>query len=228
MIPQLVIVNDENKKKDYIQGLMKDHSVSPYNVFNVRAEEGALGIDEIRSISQIILTHTDTARIVAIHSFETATEEAQNALLKILEEKSLNNLFVLFANNASRVIPTITSRTNTVLLSEKGTHMSTKKRLELEQALKKIQSPQDYAFLADPLWITPKKEEALALIDEIIVCMKSNLAFSDNLTAANIIKKALQLKNQISSLNCNHQLAIDILLIFIHKTATMKLVHEKK
>lgn len=49
-------------------------------------------------------------RIILIERIDTASEAAQNALLKALEEPNPRQLFVLTAEDAGRVLPTIRSR----------------------------------------------------------------------------------------------------------------------
>lgn len=70
-----------------------------------------LGIDEVREIimraSMRALMPTGKWFIVF---FLSATREAQNALLKTLEEPSANTHFILITENTSRIIPTLLSR----------------------------------------------------------------------------------------------------------------------
>lgn len=49
-------------------------------------------------------------KIFLLHNFDVSTEEAQNKLLKVLEEPPKNVYFILSAKSEERVLPTIKSR----------------------------------------------------------------------------------------------------------------------
>lgn len=56
-------------------------------------------------------------KIFLIKNFDVSTEEAQNKLLKILEEPPKNVFFLLSAKNADKVLPTIKSRCQKVTIA---------------------------------------------------------------------------------------------------------------
>lgn len=71
----------------------------------------SLGIDEARSIIEASLTAPvieEKKRIII--SFRDITREAQNALLKILEDPSPQVEFLIITENASALLPTLRSR----------------------------------------------------------------------------------------------------------------------
>jgi DNA polymerase III subunit delta' len=71
-----------------------------------------LGIDQARSI-QVFLGGQALARGRKIAIFDEAqalTEDAQNALLKTLEEPPRSSLIILVCHNASKLLPTVRSR----------------------------------------------------------------------------------------------------------------------
>lgn len=69
-----------------------------------------LTIDDARRIAEIQSRKAFTARKVIIVSFNTATREAQNSLLKILEEPSADTIFFLIVPSTSVLLPTVLSR----------------------------------------------------------------------------------------------------------------------
>jgi len=56
-------------------------------------------------------------RVVVVERADTANEQIQNALLKALEEPGDRQLFILVADDASRLLPTIRSRCQTLRLA---------------------------------------------------------------------------------------------------------------
>ena len=71
-----------------------------------------IGVDEVRAFREdMFLSATESAhKIYIIEEFDTATPQAQNALLKTIEEPPAYAVILLLANNADRLLPTILSR----------------------------------------------------------------------------------------------------------------------
>ncbi len=76
------------------------------------------GIDDVRSLqkslSYTVPGKSEIRRVVVIENFDSFGHEAQNALLKTLEEPPLNTMIILTINNHADVLPTILSRVQTV------------------------------------------------------------------------------------------------------------------
>ena len=78
-------------------------------------------VDNIRSIRQALRLKAPTAtgkitRVVMIDGADNMNQEAQNALLKALEEPSQGTVFILSTHRLSRLLPTITSRCQIIKL----------------------------------------------------------------------------------------------------------------
>ncbi|HHU48100.1 MAG: DNA polymerase III subunit delta' [Caldicoprobacterales bacterium] len=84
------------------------------DVFWVRRQEDktAIVVDQIRDLQAAIKVKTYQAgkRICFIENAHLLTQQAQNALLKTLEEPPPDTLFLLLAENTSALLPTILSR----------------------------------------------------------------------------------------------------------------------
>lgn len=90
------------------------------DVIHVISQKKTLGVDEIRG--QILETvdikpyHYDK-KIYILHQAHTMTVQAQNALLKTLEEPPAYAVFLLLAENTDAFLPTILSRTVTLKIA---------------------------------------------------------------------------------------------------------------
>ena len=83
----------------------------------VEAQAGSThSIESIRELKRMLALKPwgGGFRIVALIEAERATEEAQNALLKLLEEPPEQTLFVLTSVEAERLLPTVRSRCRTL------------------------------------------------------------------------------------------------------------------
>lgn len=82
-------------------------------------EEGKdIGVQQIRAVPPFLsMTASQGSwRIVIVDGAESMTREAQNALLKVLEEPSPNSVLILLAENTGALLPTIRSRSRMLRL----------------------------------------------------------------------------------------------------------------
>ena len=109
----------------FAQALLGETGAHPDLLWlEVEKEETTHGIETIRGLKrQLALKPWGGGyRVVVIVEVERATEEAQNALLKILEEPPSKTFFILTSVETERVLPTVLSRCRVIsfgALSEK-------------------------------------------------------------------------------------------------------------
>lgn len=91
----------------------------PYYL-EIHPEKQAIGIDAIRNLQSFLNRKTtgskEVRRIILIGDAHTMTIEAQNALLKSLEEPPSDTIIILTCSNANLLKPTIASRTQSILV----------------------------------------------------------------------------------------------------------------
>ncbi|NPB04686.1 MAG: hypothetical protein GXO39_09820 [Thermotogae bacterium] len=73
---------------------------------------GSIGINDVRRLKRDVVKPPMVLpyKVVVIMNVENATVEAQNSMLKLLEEGWRRTLFILISSNPNRVLPTIRSR----------------------------------------------------------------------------------------------------------------------
>jgi hypothetical protein len=93
----------------------------PYSL-HIIPENASIGIEVVRTIEQFLsrkVPGTQTyRRVVIIEQAQRLTTEAQNALLKNLEEPPADTLIILTATHASGLLPTIRSRAQTIVVNQ--------------------------------------------------------------------------------------------------------------
>ena len=103
----------------------KDISNYPYVLYLLPDEKNSIKIEPVRSaISTLKLKTTgekNIRRVIIIEHAETMTTEAQNALLKSLEEPPQDTVILLTISNESLVLPTILSRVQKITLHQPDT-----------------------------------------------------------------------------------------------------------
>ena len=87
----------------------------------IKAEDGKknISVSQIRTLRNdaFIKPHQAEKRIFIIDNADTLNEQAQNALLKVLEEPPKTVMFILIAENKSSLLDTIISRCVTLTLN---------------------------------------------------------------------------------------------------------------
>lgn len=93
-----------------VRELLSQLGVSFENNPDIIIHEGPLGIDEARMVSARVATRPFGEKRVLIIDASEATVQAQNALLKTLEEPGEGNHFFLVAPYEDILLPTLRSR----------------------------------------------------------------------------------------------------------------------
>jgi DNA polymerase-3 subunit delta' len=91
----------------------------PYFIELSRPEgKSEIPIEAVRQLLRTISLKTGGARrVVAIYDAHQMSEEAQNALLKNIEEPPQNTVFILSVTSLSQILPTIASRSQKVVVA---------------------------------------------------------------------------------------------------------------
>lgn len=83
-------------------------------------EKGSILIDDIRGITSFLklrsVSRKTIARVIIIEAAEAMTTEAQNALLKTLEEPPKDSVIIMTISSPSRLLTTVRSRLTTIQL----------------------------------------------------------------------------------------------------------------
>ncbi len=83
-------------------------------------EKGSIGIDDVKSLKYFLWQEPSLSlkRTAIIKDSQTLTAEAQNAVLKIVEEPPKSGLIIFLANAVDDLLPTLNSRVQKIYFSE--------------------------------------------------------------------------------------------------------------
>lgn len=129
----------------------------------------SITIEQVREALDNFTTKIAKPQIVLIRPADKLTEEAENAILKNLEEPKENLHFVLITNRLSKLLPTILSRAAIYILKDGKNDISKIEADEKTKALAKqilTASPKDLPRLAEEL--TKKKDGVREYVLEIL------------------------------------------------------------
>lgn len=95
-------------------------------------DKGTISIEIIRTLYQRTRSRQDKHQVIIIDHAEGMGVEAQNAFLKLLEEPRPGVTFILTAPDERALLPTITSRTQTIVLQRLPDSAIKKMALQLQ------------------------------------------------------------------------------------------------
>jgi DNA polymerase III gamma/tau subunit len=190
--------------------------------------EASIGIDQIRQLEQnlFLKPHSLPPKIGLITQAEKLTIEAQNALLKILEEPTGDSILILTAPRQENLLTTVVSRCQLINLPEKAeVELNQKEIKELSQELEKFlkSSPGKRIQLTNQI---KTRDEAISFCQTQLVLWReillgkikpakrpkeplNQLSKQEILTTLRQIEKALKYLKA----NVNPKLALDNLLL---------------
>lgn len=102
----------ENTKQILKNKLNISEQIKDLNIRKISKPEDkeSIGIKEVNELSEWAYRKSDELRLLIIENAEVLTEQAQNSLLKLIEEPPENNLIALTVSNINSILTTILSR----------------------------------------------------------------------------------------------------------------------
>ena len=189
------------------------------DLFWYHPQRDEYGIDLIREITQklSLKPYQYTHKVVVIENAEKLTVEAQNALLKTLEEPEAHSLLLLIVNHKDNLLPTVVSRCEINFHVEKSQtnavnaieftelqHLLSKNIMEKFAWVEKNVEEKEIALQTLKKWLRLYRQQMLQEIKN----EPNNLeAICTNITH---IEKTLRI---IDRTNVNLRLALDVLVI---------------
>ncbi|MBI2034469.1 MAG: hypothetical protein HYT11_01925 [Candidatus Levybacteria bacterium] len=157
-----LIIGTENKQFEKVQKIvsvysqdLKKPSVDLFIIEPAKsqtfAKETHISISQIRALKKHLFQKpiASKKKIVIIKKAQLLTREAQNALLKILEEPPAHAIIIMLASDEKLLLSTITSRVITVRVGHdkkigKPSPLLSKDKAVLLQQIAKIENPEEW------------------------------------------------------------------------------------
>jgi len=213
-IPLLIITNSNEGFEGYIKKFIAENTPEFKEINTIEPEKNEITIDQIRSIYGMIKHIPQQRRLIIIKSFDSAKTLTQNAILKLLEEKTVNTQFVLQAKNLNKVIDTIQSRVKIINLTQTVKYLDDKDREIIKQIITQSKA-KSLVFLNEKEFINPSLADINNLLSNLQLYLLDNKEINQ-VQKTKIIKKTFEYQKLLGSVNLNLQLTLDSLLIFIY------------
>lgn len=172
--------------------------------------EAKLGIAEARKIKVhfSLKPYSGKGRVVVLENASALTPEAQNALLKTLEELPKDALFLLGANSDANFLPTILSRCQITYLNKPSTSdVDNLEYLGIQKDIEKLLN----SNLEERFTYIEKLKDRAGFLKALTVYFHQNI--SSNSAFLKELLKAEEWANQ----NVNMRAILEYLMLVMHK-----------
>jgi DNA polymerase III delta prime subunit len=180
----------------------------------------SIGIDQIKQLQKTLYLKpmNGTKKAIIISDAHLLTTEAQNALLKVLEEPPEHTLFLLLAENKETLLPTILSRCLIIEINVPGVVVGTD-RTDYEQVIQLLSSItiSDALKLAESL--SKNKTDNLLWLAKMIFVLREKMIAEVHQSSGqldrykNLIVSMQKTYTLLNTTNVNTRFAMENLLL---------------
>jgi hypothetical protein len=206
-----ILVGDINAKEDFLNKFIQGNKIRP---FNVLAFTDPLKISEARSVKKSLGISSVGKRLIVIK--DSILIEAQNALLKTLEELPDETDFIFFEDRD--LLPTVVSRCKTVNLARQGAYAGGEYERQILEFVK--DSNLDIASVILFVDDLSKNSSPEINIDDFELALRNTLIFLLNtgqvesaFFTGQILKRLLNKYPLLLQNNLNRRLALEKIIL---------------
>lgn len=159
----------------------------------------SIGINDVRNMQHKLFLKPVKSRTKAVILSEAylLTVEAQNAMLKILEEPPDNTIIILNSNTKEVLLPTIQSRCKLIEITDPEIKITNKEFIEYREFLKNLSPSSISDCLAKAEELSKNKDKTALWIEKLIIYLRDILI--KEVSDKNDRKEEAYLLNLISS-----------------------------
>ncbi len=211
----IISSKDLEKAREEVDKIIKSNKINKFDIELIEPQQ-ALGIEDVRLVQKKIFLKPfkGEKKAVIVNVVMGLSDEAQNSMLKLLEEPPPNTLIFLLTKNPHIFLPTILSR---VKIIEVKADENQKNLAGLKQVLE-IEGLGDSLFLAQT--VSKDKQEAIVWLEEVILAAREEMMKvlenkQEALKFRKLIHKLELTHYDLKTTNVNPRLALENLFLNI-------------
>lgn len=212
-----ILISSKNNKNalDYVNKICLDEKIGKFDQSVIESEK-QIGIKDIKLLQEktLLKPFESKQKIVTLNAEKGITIEAQNALLKILEEPPANTIIALIVENKDIVLATIRSRCKIIELNNQSS-ISEKELQEYGKEFKNFVSLTLGERLKLAETLAKDKEQALLYLEKIILGAREKMLRENDANVAVLIKILQKRYIELKNSNANLRLGLESLFISI-------------
>jgi len=219
MTSYIIIAKKPETREKYALDITKKHHIDPFDITFIQTE-GTIGIEEVRNLQKNVMFTPikSSSKAAIIKNAHKVSVEAQNALLKLLEEPPLHTYIILTAETGNNFLPTILSRCTIINITQEQTFSEDEKAKWIKQLHAIFQfTIAEKLILAET--VGKDKETALSWLEQLTLAAHEKMltvnSEKDKQTYCLFITKLQRMYSIIKSTNVNPRFAMENLFLDI-------------
>lgn len=213
------IVASTNKKKreEYIANYCDKLEIDKFDVTiiekdnQIKQNAQSIGIDEIKNLQKkiFLMPIKSPTKAVIVEDAHLMTVQAQNALLKVLEEPPERTIIMLSTESKEALLPTILSRCQIIELSTETAELSDEEKAELSEFIENLEKLTIGERLKKAEELGKDKDKAVEWIGKLILVLRDRMLNDETDNAFLAIKSFQRLHALLKTTNVNPRFAIE-------------------
>jgi replication-associated recombination protein RarA len=179
----IILSRDKDKRIAYAKEFCAKHDINNFDITliekdnTVKQNVSSIGIDDIKRIRKTVFLKPlqSTFKAVIIEDAQLLTTEAQNALLKVLEEPPEHTLLLLGTDTKDSLLPTIISRCQIITLKTETLELASRERHAITQFITELSEMSIGERLKKAESLSKDKDKAVDWIEKVIIVMREQL-----------------------------------------------------
>lgn len=236
LVTSFIIISKEKKKRiDYVHEFCREHDIYTVDITLIEKDTStktslSIGIEDVKNMQKkiFLMPIKSETKAVIIEDAHLLTPEAQNALLKVLEEPPAHTIIMLCSDSIETFLPTIISRCTVITLEQNKQDLSEIEKEALETFIKNIPHASIATKLKYAELHSKNKEDAAIWLEKLLLYLREkllefHLGGGTGMTPRenggeylHLIKSFQQLHTILKTTNVNPRLAMENMLLNLH------------
>ncbi|MFH1833241.1 MAG: hypothetical protein ABH816_03740 [Candidatus Levyibacteriota bacterium] len=208
--------NDQTKSIEKALKLCREEKIDEFDISIFEQTEGSIGVEDVRNLQKKIFLKPlkSQTKAVIIKNSQNLTIEAQNALLKVLEEPPENTVIILTVANIDLLLSTILSRGKIIQLKKESLELLPGEIKKYNDLLLSLPSLEIGERLKLAESFSKNKDEAILWLEKMIIVARKNLIDdSSNNQLLNCLISFQKVHTILSTTNVNLRLTLENLFM---------------
>lgn len=182
MVSFLLTTKDKDKRVAYAKDFCTKQSIDKFDITLIEKDTAkdakqSIGIEEVKNMQRKISLKPikSPTKAVIIEDAQLLTTEAQNALLKVLEEPPENTLLILGSDTKEALLPTILSRCQVIELGEDQRKITEKDKTSITEFIEALPVMPIGDRLKKAEALAKDKDKALVWLEKAIIIVRETI-----------------------------------------------------
>lgn len=179
----IVTSTDKIKRQEYIKKYASQLAIDPLDITTIQKDTAVkqnintIGIEEVKNMQKKLFLKPikSPTKAVILQDAHLLTTQAQNALLKVLEEPPDHTIIILSTQSKEPLLPTIISRCRIIELEHEKKKLPEAEIKELNEFIKNLPKMTISEKFKKAETLAKNKEQAIIWIEKIILVLREEL-----------------------------------------------------